>query len=175
MADDFRWAPCTKDPEEDLPVVLNLFGLCAHFWEPNEEYELGDIVWPVVTDENGYISGIGYCFEATQAGRSGSRQPKFAKADGTVTVAVDAALAKLDGSVEWTCRAPSSGGFDVASNPVATAPDGITVSAVSVNESMKLLVDYSGGTAYEDYEVKFAVDIAGRQRIGRQLVQVRPQ
>lgn len=179
MADEFRWGPTSKNAGETKPVALGLFGLCATFWSPNEEYQQGDIVWPVVTDTDGNVSGIGYCFEAGATGRSGPRQPKFANGDGTTaSVAVGATLAKLDGSIPWICRAPGAGGISAASldaTPYEVSPTGLVISAIVVNENTKLFVDYAGGTLDEDYEVAFRFIIAGRLRIGRQLVRVRKE
>lgn len=178
MADDFRWAPCTKDPDETKPVALSLFGLCANFWLPNEEFQAGDIVWPVVTDSDGNVSGIGFCFEAGATGRTGPKQPKFANGDGTTaSVALDATLARLDGSIPWICRAPGAGGISAASLDATPydAPDGIFISGITVNENTKLLVDYAGGVLEEDYEVAFRFLIAGRLRVGRQVVRVRKE
>lgn len=179
MSTDFRWRPVRKDPAETKPVELSLFGLCANFRENNEEYQSGDIVWPVIfvpedeSDPDSPLvpSGIGYCFECTQPGRSGSEQPT---AFTQKTQTVDVALAKLDGSVEWTPRAPGSGGFSAVSDPqLYSVPDGISVVGLTINENMKLLADYAGGTDGEDYDVAFSFVIGGRLRIGRQTVQAR--
>lgn len=174
MSDEFRWKAVTKDPAEVLPVALNLFGLCANFWLPNEDYQLGDIVWPIVETPEGEVSGIGHCFECTTAGRSGSRQPKFANADNTsAAVAAGQVIAKPDGSAGWTCRVAGSGGINAVSAPQAYPPTGITVPGLAVNENMKLFVDYAGGVLDEDHEVMFTFLIGGRLRVGRQVVQVR--
>ena len=178
MTDVFRWAPTQKNPEETRSVQLNLFGLCANFWQPNEQYSQGDIVWPLVNDDEGYPSGIGHCFEATQVGvgRSGAVQPRFANgARSGPAVVVNQPLPVLDGSIQWTCRPPDLGGFNAAvlADPGFVVPDGIQVTGLVVNESMKLFVDYAGGALDEDYEVVFRFLIAGRLRIGRQIVQVR--
>lgn len=158
MADEYRWGPVVKDPDETLPVVLSAFNLCALFWEPNEEYQLGDIVWPT--------KPIGYCAECTVAGRSGAKEPRW-------VATADEALPQQDGSVTWTMRHAGSGGISPMTNPEAQAPDGIEVQGLVVNEGTKLLVDYVGGVDGEDYEVKFTFQIAGRQRVGRQIVMVR--
>jgi hypothetical protein len=120
VSQEFRWLPVTKDPDEVRSVELSLFGLCAKFWCANELYDAGEITWPVIeideVSEDGtetirVPSGIGYCFEAASAGRSGPTQPKFWNADKTsAAVALDAQLAKLDGSVPWICRAPTPAG-----------------------------------------------------------------
>lgn len=166
MSSEYRWAPVTKDPEDVKPVALSLFALCANFWSPNEVYELGDFAWPRVVDENGEVSGIGYPFEATQAGRSGKVQPRW------LTTA-DVAMPRLDGSVQWTCRNDPYAGLAAVSTPTYVVDSGLTISGLVVNENTKLFVDYAGGVDGQDYEAKFIFVIAGRQRIGRQIVQVR--
>jgi hypothetical protein len=178
MADEFRWKPCTKDPDETKPVVLSLFGLCAMFWQPNEEFQQGDIIWPVISDADGAPSGIGFCFEAGATGRTGPKQPRFASADGTTaSVALDATLPKLDGSIPWICRAPGAGGINAVSlaAPSYEVPDGLLISGIAVNENTKLFVDYDAGVLDEDHEAVFRFVIAGRLRIGRQLVRVRKE
>jgi hypothetical protein len=166
VADDFRWAPVTKDPEEIRRVALVLFALCVPFWEANEQYDVGDFAWPIVEDEDGKVSGNGYVNECTRAGRSGSKQPIW-------SLTPDVAMSKLDGSVEWTPRIANTQGISPVVAPIATPEPGISVEAVSVSENMELFVDYSGGTVDQDYEVKFTFFIAGLPRIGRQTVQVR--
>jgi hypothetical protein len=179
VTDVFRWAATQKNPGEEIrSVQLNLFGLCANFWMPNEQYSPGDVTWPLVLDDEGYPSGIGNCFEMTSAGisRSGAVQPRFANnARSGPSVLVNAALPTLDGSCQWTCRPPDFGGINAAvlADPGSIVPDGIQVTGLVVNDSMKLFVDYAGGTLDEDYEVVFRFLIAGRLRIGRQVVQVR--
>lgn len=172
MSDEFRWKPVTKDPGETRPVELDLFGLCAKFWAPNELIDEGEIVWPIVEDEEGNISGVGYCFEATQSGqaRTGSIQPAAFR---STNITVDVPLAKLDGSVQWTPRSPTSGGITPITDVTAVPPDGITVPGCVISEQMKLLVDYAGGEDGNDYEVEFRFVIGGRLRVGRQTVQVR--
>lgn len=156
---ELRWPCATKDPEETLGVELDLFPLCATYWISNEQHDVGDFVWP--TRPNGYV------YECTVAGRTGRLEPRW----GTTA---DAAMPALDGSVQWTTRRGLLQGVSaVTGSPVATAPAGLTASAVVVNESTKLLVDYTGGTLDADYEVKFTFVISGRTRIGRQLVYVR--
>lgn len=155
---ELRWEPCTKDPGETLPVELSVFGLVAQYWEPNEKYVAGDFVWP--STANGYV------YECTQSGRSSAKEPKW-------NLVAGQAMAKLDGSAQWTCRVPDSQGLSVLENPIATPPDGITVPSCYLNEGTKLFVDYAGGEDGQDYEVRFDFVIGSRPRVGRQLVQVR--
>jgi hypothetical protein len=158
VSDDFRWLAVRKEPDETRPVELSLFGLCAKFWTPNEQYDAGEITWPVldITEQNEegesmlVPSGIGYCFEAASPGRSGPKQPQFWNATKTsAAVAVDEQLPKLDGSVPWICRAPDAGGINAVTlaDPAYVTPTPLTVTALLVNESVKLLVDYAGGIA----------------------------
>lgn len=170
----FRWPPVTKDPGDDLPTQLGLWALCAQFWAPNEQYDTGDFVWPRITVLEGQIvkGPNGCAFECTQAGRSGAKEPRW-------LVTPDVAMPALDGTVQWTPRVGALQGVNAASSPqvLAIVPsDGVTndltTSQPIINEGTKLLVDYLGGTDGLSYEIQFAVTIGGRQRIGRQQVNV---
>lgn len=159
LDDSLRFDCVGKDPDEIKPVILNLWNLVAVFWESNEEYAAGEYVWP--------SKPMGYCAQCTIAGRSGASEPRWLPTP-------DVALTKRDGSVEWTMRPPGPNGLSLlGANPVAEAPPGIIVAALVVSEGHKLLVDYESGVDGEEYEVKFNFTIAGRARVGRQLVQVR--
>lgn len=173
MADEeLRWPAVTKDPDETRPVILDAFGLCAQFWEPNEWYDLGDYAWPLGAVD-GNAKGAGYVAECTGAGRSGFVEPNW---DGVLNRTVDPdgqALAKRDGSVTWTMRRLQLAGVSEIESVSVADNAGLTVSAPIVSEAHKLLVDYSGGADGEDYEVKFQFVIGGRVRIGRQTVSAR--
>jgi hypothetical protein len=167
---ELLWPTITKDPADTFPVTLSLWARCANFWAPNEEYDLGDFAWPNVTVVGGKIvkGATGYVLECTQPGRSGSKEPKAAPV-------ADQVLASLDGSVQWTWRVGSLQGITpiTAASIASVDPSDLVTSAASVNEGTKILIDYSGGTDGTDYEVAIAYTIAGRSRVGRQLVQVR--
>lgn len=173
MADeDLRWPAVTKDPGETRSVVLDAFGLCAQFWEPNEWYDTGDYAWPLGAVD-GNAKGGGYVAECTTAGRSGFVEPNW---DGVVDRTIDPngqTLSRRDGSVTWTMRRLQLAGISEIESASVTDDAGITVSEPIVSEAHKLLVDYSGGTDGEDYEVQFQFVIGGRTRIGRQTVQAR--
>lgn len=171
---EFRWPDITKDPDDTLPMQLGVWSMCALFWTPNEEYDLGDFVWPrIFVIEGQIVKGAnGFVYECTTAGRSASKEPKWA-------VTADVAMATPDGSVIWTPRIGASQGISPATSPVISAitpSDGVTndltTSAVVVNEGTKLLCDYSGGTVDLSYEIEFRFMIGGRQRVGRQLVSI---
>lgn len=169
--DELRWPVVTKDPDETRPVILDAFGLCAEFWEPNEWYDIGDYAWPLGADGN--AKGGGYVAECTAEGRSGFAEPNW---DGVTDRTLDPngqTLAKRDGSVTWTMRRSQLSGISVIDSVLVADDAGLSVSAPLVSEAHKLLVDYSGGTDGEDYEVKFSFVIGGRTRIGRQTVAVR--
>jgi len=166
-----RWPATQKDPDETVSRSLSLFALCASFWRPNEQYALTDFAWPTLRIDNGQITkgAIGYVMECTGAGRSGSKEPRWATAP-------DVPMAVLDGSVQWTPRIAGLQGVQVLTNPTVAAvtpADTLVVSTPIVSEGTKLLVDYSGGTLNKDYTVEFEFTIGGRLRVGRQIVQIR--
>lgn len=167
---NYRWPAVTKDPDDTLPMQLSVWTLCAQFWAANEEYEVGDFAWPNVLVLDGKIvkGAVGLVLECTGAGRSGSKEPRL------LGVSANTALAALDGSVQWTPRVGSIQGVTPVSDAMVNSltPDGLTVSPVLINESTKLLVDYSGGVLGETYEVEFAFTIGSRLRTGRQVVTI---
>lgn len=152
--------PCvTKIPGETFPVILSVFGMCAQFWESNEQWETGEFAWP--TKANGFVAEW-----TSPSGRSSLKEPRWPTDEG-------ANATIPDGSGVWTLRVPTIlNGIQPVSNPSATAPAGITASGVIVIENTKIAVDYIGGTAGESYNVDFTWLIAGRPRGGRQVVHV---
>ncbi len=168
-----RWPEVNKDPDDTLSVSLGIFGLCAQFWTPNEEYVAGEFVWPRITVIDGQIvkGPTGFVMECTTPGRTATKEPRW-------TSIADVPM-PADGSVIWTPRVGLAQGIAAATAAVVTGifpSDGTTndfiCSAVVVNEGTKLLVDYSGGTVDLAYEVEFTFTIGGRQRVGRQLVNI---
>jgi hypothetical protein len=146
-----------KDPAASKLVSLNLFKYCAAFWRPNELYALNEYVRP--------NKATGFAYQATTAGTSGSREPNWP------TVLSDT---KADGSVTWTCVAASTNGLNVISSPSAVSePTGLTISAVSVSESVKILATYSGGVLDQDYYAVFTFTLNGVSRVARQRVLIR--
>lgn len=180
---DLRWPKATKDAGEAFPVELGCFALCATFWGPNEEHQVGDMVWPRITVENGEIvrGSIGLLLECTVAGRTSAKEPRWVNVNDDGQSMADAVHPDLDGSVQWTYRrAVGLDGVSEVSDPalVSVTPAGLTVSAIIVNEGTKLLLDYQGGEIAEgeefaEYEVELEFFISGRRRIGRQIVEVR--
>lgn len=173
-----RWPAIIKDPDETVPVSLSAFSLCAAFWQPNRQYGIGDYAWPNIRVDatTGQITrgAIGYVMRCSQAGRSGSREPRW----GLPLPGVPLAL--LDGSVQWTPAIGSSQGVTSILSPVVSSitvdgvtATGLTTSAITVDQNTRLLVDYIGGTLGLDYEVEFSFSIGGKTRVGRQFVQVR--
>lgn len=155
-----RFAGITIAAGETFPIALNCFGICASYWEPNEQYDPGDYAWP--TKPNGFVL---QCTSVTSV-RSGSKEPitRGKVAGDTVT----------DGSVEWTLRVPT---IDTGIQPITAAaavevPDGITVSGPVISENTKLLVDYSSTVVDTTFDVVFEFYVGGRRRIGRQEVNV---
>lgn len=182
MSDELRWPPITKDPDEEYSVALRCFSLCATFWRANEDVKLGDIVWPniEVDRETGKIvrGAIGLLLECTEAGRTGSREPRWIATTPDGASMADQVHPALDGSARWTYRRPQVGqGITPITNPSLesiTPAGAITVLSVLVDEDSKILVDYSkGGEVDTDYEAKFVFFVAGREKVGRQIIRVR--
>lgn len=153
---EFRFGTVEKDPNESLTKVLDWFNLCANFWRPNEEFASGEFIHPPIA--------TGFTYQASGSGRSSTRQPRWPTVLGQTVI---------DGSLTWTCTAAGSNGLTQISAPFATAPDGITASPLSVAETTKLLVTYSGGIDGQTYDVPFTVVINFSTRVGRQRVRVR--
>lgn len=164
----YRWPGITKDPDDTRPVQLSVFALCAQFWTPNEQYALGDFVWPRIIVLDGQIvkGALGVVLECTQAGRSGTKEPRW-------STVPDTAMSTADGTVIWTPRIGALQGISPVTNPlVVSDTQDLTVSSVVVNEGTKMLLDYSGGTLGQAYEVELSFMIGGRTRTGRQIVTI---
>ncbi|HEU4603749.1 MAG TPA: hypothetical protein VFS24_17370 [Steroidobacteraceae bacterium] len=154
---EYRFGTVQKDPGEDLKVELNLFRACANFWQPNEQYGAGEFVRPT--------RGTGFSYEVTTAGTTSAREPIWPTTEGaTVT----------SGSAVLTCRAADTNGLNAITSPSATSdPIGLTISDLSVSESVKILATYSGGTLDQDFDAVYEFTLNGVTRIARQRVEVR--
>lgn len=155
----YRFAPVTKDPGETRSVILRFYKVCANFWRPNEIYDATEYVRPTGR-------GNGYAFQCTQAGTSGGREPVWPRALGATVV---------DGSIVWTCTAAAGNGLNEITVASAVPDDGLSVSSPLVTEFSNVLVDYTGGTLGQDYDVVFTVTINGKPRVATQTVKVRKQ
>lgn len=147
----------TIDPEESRKVTLNLFRWCANYWRANEQFDAAEYIRP--TRPNGFA------FQASGSGTSGNREPNWPT---TLAATVQ------DGGITWTCVAAGSNGLNAITSPVgASDPTGLTIAAVSVSESTKILATYSGGTLGNDYDAKYTFLLNGVTRVARQPVCVR--
>lgn len=154
---DYIFQPVTKNAGDTKPVSLDLFRWCANYWRANEQFSLNEYIRP--------LSPTGFAYQATTAGTTGARQPTWPKTLGGTVV---------DGSVTWTCVVASTNGLNAISSPSAVSePTGLTISAVTVSESTKILATYSGGTVDQDYDAVFAFTLNGVPREARQKVKVR--
>lgn len=156
--ENYTFRPVVKDPGETLKVELDLFGKCANFRLPNEQY---------ATDEHvRFEQSPGFAFKAAIGGTTGLVPPKLPAAIGQQV---------KDGSVTWECVAAASNGLSAVSSPSAEAdPGGLSIENVSVSETTKILATYAGGTLGADYyDAVFTFTLRGVQRVARQRVYIR--
>lgn len=158
---DYTFDPVEVDPAGSRKVMLDLFGKCANYRQPNEPYGTTEYVRP--------DPATGFAYECTIAGTTGTRHPVWPKVIGqTVT----------DGSVTWTCRAASTNGLNAITSPSAVSdPTGITISDVSVEEAHKILATYTPPASSEGqgYDAVFTFTLNGVTRVARQRVEIRKQ
>lgn len=157
MKADYTFDPVSKDPAESRIVELELFNKAANFWRINEQYALNEFIRPNVA--------TGFAYQATAGGTSGIREPRWPTTVGaTVT----------DGSVTWTCATAGANGLNAVSAPTAvSSPLGVTISAISVVETTKILATYTGGTVGQDFDAVFSFTLNGVPRVARQTVKIR--
>lgn len=154
---DYTFDPIEVDPGESRKVTLDLFGKCANFWRPNEQYASTEFIRPT--------RATGFSYECTTAGTTSEREPIWPRAIG---------LTVTDGSVVWTCRAASTNGLNAITSPSATPdPTGFTIGGVSVEEAHKILATYSGGQLGQNYDAVFTFTLNGVSRVARQRVEFR--
>jgi hypothetical protein len=147
-----------KDPGESMDVVLDLSPWCAIRWLPGDDHAQSDYVLP--------SSPTGFAYQAGNAGRTGSREPRWPTVNGATVV---------DGSITWAAVAnPGTNGLNAISAPSAVSePSGLTISSVAVSESRKIAATYAGGVHGMDYAAVFTFTLRGLTRVARQLVPVR--
>jgi hypothetical protein len=152
----FRLGTITKDPDDDYPILIDLYELAAHRWFPNEPFDLNEYVRPSIPN--------GFVYRAT-AGTSGGREPRWPRlAGGTV----------LDGSVTWTAVAATTQALSVVSAVgAASDPTGITIVSPTVEESRKIRATYQGGTDGSSYDIVWTFTIDGVERAARQRINIR--
>jgi hypothetical protein len=153
----YTFRDIVKDPGETRSIELSFFGKCANFWRPNELYATNEFVRPTTAN--------GGSFEATIGGTSAAVEPVWPSAEGAKV---------LDGSVEWTRRPADNNGLNVISAPSAVSdPIGLTISGITVSESVKILATYAGGTLDRHHDAVFTFTLNGVTRIARQRVLIR--
>jgi hypothetical protein len=156
MKTDYTFEPVTKDPAESRIVELELFNKAANFWRSNEQFAVNEFIRPNVP--------TGFAYQSS-GGASGNREPKWPTTIGVII---------SEGSITWTCAAAGSNGLNTVSSPSAVSdPTGITISAISVAETTKILATYSAGAANQDYDAVFSFTLNGVPRVARQTVRVR--
>jgi len=157
MSEQFTFDPVAVDPGESFKVELDLFGKCASFWLPNEQYASLEYARP--NRANGFAPQV------TTPGTSGVREPIWPRTLGATVI---------DGSVTWTMAEAGLNGLNPITSPSAASdPAGLTISNVAVSESTKILATYSGGTLDRHYDAVFTFTLNGVTRVARQRVEFR--
>jgi hypothetical protein len=154
----FTFDTVEKDPAASRRVLLDFFDDCANFWEPNEQFSIGQYIRPRLA--------TGFSYHCTQAGTSGFREPQWNRV-------ADQVLTKLDGSIQWTCRVAELNGVNSITGVTAVSdPVGLTIDSILVVESYKISAIYSGGEVDQDFEAVFSFTLSGVPRVARQIVRI---
>jgi hypothetical protein len=104
-----------------------------------------------LTERGRFASVAGFEYECTVAGETGKKEPIL-----PTTIAATV----MDGSVQLTCRAVSSGSLVATiSSVVWTAPAAITVSDEEIQDTMAI-ARLAGGVAGEDYSISVAATLS---------------
>lgn len=132
-----------KHPDATLDYSVDFEEECARLWSRLTDYSAGERIR--IFDGG---KAVGYEFEPTTPGRSGTRRPLFPSVVGD---------AVPDGSVIWTCRAITTASLlrTISGTPTwaITDDDGdVTISGETVS-GLKGIANLAGGTDGEDYVV----------------------
>lgn len=149
-----------KRPGETVDRTLNLRGEIQQAWRAGVEYATNAYVRP--TRPNGFD----YKVTSAGTGRTSAAEPRWpTTVGGTVT----------DGSITWTCQAPSTSSCDpLSGSATVTPPTGITATHVSTDPLGDVKLRLAGGTAGQDYGVLVTAPTSGGQSIQCEvIVQVR--
>lgn len=125
-----------KDPDVDATYSIDWSSELVMPAARESDFSQGEFVRPQF--------GTGFYYEATTAGRTASHYPtRWPRAAGETV---------QDGSVTWTCRAPSGSTLPSVSSAVWTIPSGIAKDSQS-EDGFFTHITLSGGTDGESYEL----------------------
>lgn len=133
-----------QDPSDKLDYHVDFEEHLERIWEADTDYSIGVRIRPP--------TATGYEYEATTAGRSGMRPPRWPTSiTSTVT----------DGSVTWTARAISTSSLKstVSGTPAWSADTGLTVSGETV-DGQRASAYIAGGDDGQRYLVRVEATMA---------------
>ena len=149
MADSVLTVTLQKRPGETIDRIINLRAEIQQAWRSGVEFALNAYVRPLRPN--------GFDYKATTGGRTAAAEPRWPTSAGTTV---------NDGSVVWTCQAPSTASCDpLTGSATVTPPTGITATQQSTDPNGDVKVRFSGGTASQDYDVLISVGTTGGQTI----------
>ena len=129
-----------KTVSEVYRIEIDFEPALEYVWQPNKSYTAGDHVRPSI--------GNGSHYRASQAGRSGTMQPNWPAAGGTV--------ADDRGSLVWTHAPAGRESRDEINSIKIEASPGLSVSGQSRSETdVSFLI--SGGVEAQSYEISVKV------------------
>jgi hypothetical protein len=124
-----------KDPDVEATYSIDWSRELVTEAKRDQDFTLGAFARPHL--------GTGFYYEATTAGRTAARYPRWPRSAGETV---------NDGSVVWTARAPSAATLPSVASATWTVPDGITLESQS-EDGFFTHVTLSGGTDGESYEL----------------------
>lgn len=160
MPDEILKVTFAKRPGETIDRIIDFRGEILASWRAGVEYAQNAYARPT------RANGFDYQVTSSGTGRTSASEPRWpTTVGGTVT----------DGSVTWTCRAPSTSSCDpLTGNATVTPPSGITATHVSTDTLGDVKIRLAGGTAGQDYGVLVSAATSGGQTIQCEaVVQVR--
>jgi len=158
MADSILTVTIQKMAGEAIDRIINLRPEIQNIWRAGVDYALNAYVRPVNPN--------GFDYKATAGGRSEDIEPRWPTVAGQTVI---------DGSITWTCFAPSTSSCDpLTGSATATPQSGNTLAVMSTDPNGDIVVRCGGGTTGTDYVNILSVGTVGGQTINvRVVVQVR--
>jgi hypothetical protein len=128
----------SQDPQDELDYTADFRAHCVRYREPGVDYNLGTAVEPV--------SATGFQYRATVAGRTAAKEPRWPTTAGQTV---------RDGSVVWTCEAPTGDSIERTIANAQWTGSGLTISTPT-NSPTASRAFISGGILGQSYTVTIA-------------------
>jgi hypothetical protein len=133
------WPP--KHPDATLDYAVDFEEQCARLWARLTDFGAGERIRIFSGGKS-----VGFEFEPTTPGRSGTRTPLFPAVVGETVP---------DGSIVWTCRALSSASLlrTISGTPTWEVDDDAVTASGETVSGLKAIANLAGGDDGEDYTV----------------------